>query len=591
MKDVFFVATEDGMYRSENDDIHWRRVSRLSGPCSGLVVLATRVFAAYADGIYQSQDAGVSWNQAYNGRGNKVLALAGGYVTGSRMVVLAAVRGTGIVGSENMGRSWSTLVGEADIEDVVMAPDQTHVAFAATSQDVLKTEDGGGKWTQCFVAAAPVNESNTVRAWPHLELNLPVRIAPNSLGVNPSVPSCVMLTTGPALYVSRNSGGSWSQAVNRLLPRIPFEPGVSYGSNGLDANTPWEYYIDPTRKRLTYIAYSDTGFCRSPDRGTSWTPVVNGSPWTRCFYDVVFDPFTPGRIYAAAADQPDIPAWNQIDHVEGSGGVIVSDDFAGKWRETGSGLPKKPCTSLAVGTDSSKGALILYAAVFGDGVYKSADSGKTWTRKSQGLGREENMHVFMIRVQNETGDIYCSVTGSRDADQFKVPGGLWRSTDGAETWQELTAQLNLFWPGGFAFDPRDPNVVYLAASSVPGNAQGGVYKSADRGRTWTRLRSDEDFSSARFIASWAGEPFQAWFVSVSPHNPDRVYLSTITSGLWLSQDAGKTWSPVDWVAFPAVTRICFPPVDIRTIYVSTFGGGVWKGPAAVGEPAGAEEDQ
>ena len=50
-------------------------------------------------------------------------------------------------------------------------------------------------------------------------------------------------------------------------------------------------------------------------------------------------------------------------------------------------------------------------------------------------------------------------------------------------------------------------------------------------------------------------------------------------GLWLSKNGGKTFEPIDGIPFRNVQRICFPPCDPDRIYVTTFGGSVWRGPA------------
>ena len=214
--------------------------------------------------------------------------------------------------------------------------------------------------------------------------------------------------------------------------------------------------------------------------------------------------------------------------------------------------------------------------MYGDGVYKSTDAGRTWNKKP-GVGRDGNRHVYQIAVHEKTGAVYAGVTGDRHGNQFPVAGGLWKSSNGGDSWTEITKGLNLGWPTGFAVDPVDPNTVYLAACSWPwpGSDQGGIYKTTDGGRTWQHLLRNKDF----------GKYVHAMFVTLNPMDSNIVYLGTIR-GLWASADAGRTWQELDAIPFRVTHRVRIDPRDPGTMYITTFGGGVWRGPTwGRGRPA------
>lgn len=145
--------------------------------------------------------------------------------------------------------------------------------------------------------------------------------------------------------------------------------------------------------------------------------------------------------------------------------------------------------------------------------------------------------------------------------------GLYRSKDGGESWQWINRSQPLLWPKDFDVDPRDSRIVYLGASDAR-NGEGGLYKTADGGATWTR------------VARKGSECFGA---TVHPRKPDWVYLciteNAPDAGLWLSKDAGQTWVAMEGLPFRNAQRVTFDPKDDSVIYVSTFGGSVWKGPA------------
>ena len=363
--------------------------------------------------------------------------------------------------------------------------------------------------------------------------------------------------------------------MNQVVGRARDGQGSIYRCNGLEVTSVWHFLFDPWDDNRYYIAYTDIGFARSLNKGKTWIHAAKGSPWSNTTYSVVFDPFTKGRIYGAASNRHDIPHWTHINDntPRHSGGVIVSDNYAVNWRKIGRGLPPKPCTSIALDrANSTKDRLVLYVTMFEEGVYKSTDSGKTWVKKSKGLGRPRNKHALQVQVQPGTGDLYCSITAHRrGARDFPVPGGLWKSTDGGDSWVEITKGLNLTWPTYFAFHPTDSNIIYLSAATSPGPKQGGVYRTDNGGQSWTRVLRDEDCAKKR------GPGYtHVMNVKLHPDNPDIVYACT-SHGLFVSENAGKTWKWFTEIPFGSAQNVAFDPKDTKTMYVCTFGGGIWKG--------------
>ncbi len=286
---------------------------------------------------------------------------------------------------------------------------------------------------------------------------------------------------------------------------------------------------------------------------------------------LAFDPTVEGKAWAAMSNVHDIPHWTHIhDKVNGPGGVCVSTDHCRTWKKASAGLPDAPCTSIALDPASPVEARTLYVTMFGQGLYKSVDGGTTWERKSAGLP-EDNKHVFLVK-RHADGTLYVCVTGLRQDLKFSVLGGLYRSRDGGESWENVTAAQPLHWPVGFDLDLTDSRVIYLAAATIPSGREGGLYKTADGGGTWKRLLKDEDF------AGHGGSDYvQAMFVTVDPRKPASVYLGTESQGLWHSSDAGETWRPLAGIPFGSIQRVAFDPREAGLIYVTTFGGGVWRG--------------
>ena len=121
---------------------------------------------------------------------------------------------------------------------------------------------------------------------------------------------------------------------------------------------------------------------------------------------------------------------------------------------------------------------------------------------------------------------------------------------------------------GPSVDPRDSNVIYLGAADANESREGELYKTTDGGKTWKLI---------------AREGSQTFGATVHPKRPDWVYMCLTEgapgSGLWLSKDGGSSWKPFKGIPFRNVQRVSFDSADDSLIYVNTFGGSIWKGPA------------
>jgi len=576
---VLFVGTDAGLWRSPDGGKTWSPCAK--GKCYAVAAVGKKVHASVDLKYSVSSDGGATWQPVdvplFDGRGFQ--ALAGGSKDGAARL-FGVVFKVGVLKSDDDGKTWTLADQFRDCNDILMPSNQTEVAYAVQEgqrgqQGVWRTQDGGKSWDNCFRMTGP--KANVERSWVQTQLHWGYYITPLGFGINPADPKIAMVTTQGDFYLSRDGGDSWKQLMNIPVGVQPGDPGLRYACNGLEVTSCWQYLFDPFERDRRYIAYTDIGFGRSVDADKTWIWSAKGCPWSNTFYQVVFDPKVKGRLYAATSNRHDIPHWTHTDgnRPGHAGGVCVSDDGAVTWRVLGTGLPKLPCTSLCLDPKTTQAPLTFYTTLYEGGVYKSTDTGQTWVKKSQGLGNPGNLHAYQVRVHPKTGDVFCSITACRvGARDFPVPGGLWKSADGGESWADLTKSLRLHWPGGFALHPENPDVIYLTAGTIPGGPEGGVYKTSDGGKEWTRVIGDADFAK-----SAPPGYVHCFFINLHPDNPDQLYAGTAGHGLWFSPDGGKTWRRFDRIPFASCQNVAFDPEDKSVMYVSTFGGGVWKGPS------------
>ncbi len=576
---VLLVSTDSGIWRTDDDGESWRKV--LDGKITRTVAFGGKVYAvSLPNRLHVSSDTGGKWTTTTIGsRGEKVFGFTGG-ADANGVVLFASAWKVGILRSRDGGRTWEVVVaGYEDQNDLQMAHNQTRIVFAAQTggswcRKIWRSVDGGTTWKSTFRLAGP--QRNVQPSWVQTQLRWGYYITRRGFCVSGADPNLAIVTTQGDFYVTHDAGKSWRQQMNAIIGILPGDPGIRYRCTGLEVTSCWEYLFDPLDKDREYIAYTDIGFARSVDRGKTWIWSAKGSPWTNTFYDVVFDPEVSGRMYAATSNRHDIPHWTHItpnNPQRHQGGVCISDDHALTWRPICRGLPRLPCTSVCLDPTSPKDNRVLYATVFGEGVYKSVNGGATWAKRSRGLGNPGNMHAYRVRRHGGTGDLYCLITANRHGREFPVPGGLWKSTDGAESWTDIAKRLAPAWPTDFVLDPTDPNRIYITAATIPGSPQGGVYRTTNGGKTWKHVLTD-----AMLRESGGAGYDHTMCVFIHPDDRDLVYAGTNTHGLWYSRDGGAAWHHYRAFPFRNVQSIRVHPENHRILYITTFGAGAWTGP-------------
>lgn len=244
-----------------------------------------------------------------------------------------------------------------------------------------------------------------------------------------------------------------------------------------------------------------------------------------------------------------------------------SDDGGLTWTAQTNGLPQTAATHVLLDTASPVEARVLYATGFGTGVYKSTDGGASWTLKNRGLPEKE---PFAWRLTLAADRALYLVIARRSEDGTygnEQDGGLYRSVDGAESWEKVALPEGVNGPNGLTVDPADAKRLYLSVwgrRAEKGAVTGGVWLSVDRGKSWKNVLDRDQ---------------HVYDVTVDEKNPRVVYACGFESSTWRSEDRGLTWKRIRGYNFKWGHRVFPDPANRERIYVTTYGGSVWHGPA------------
>jgi photosystem II stability/assembly factor-like uncharacterized protein len=299
-----------------------------------------------------------------------------------------------------------------------------------------------------------------------------------------------------------------------------------------------------------YMGQVNGGVWKTTDYGRTWNPIFDKEP-TQSIGAIAVAPSDSNVVYVASGEglrRPDLSVGN---------GIYRSNDAGKTWQYPGSndggsndgGLRDgQQIPALAVDPrDPNR----VFAAVLGHpyganearGIYRSMDGGQTWKKV---LSKDANTGGSDVAIDPAHPDVvYAAMWESRlgpweDGNQYDgTHGGLFKSTDGGETWKQLTKGLpeNLVQIQ-VAIAPSDTNRIYATLSTTSeggyGSAEGlGVYRSDDAGESWTKITDDP-----RPAMKIGGGDLP--IPGVDSKNPDIVYSASIVT--LRSTDGGKTWS-------------------------------------------------
>jgi len=291
---------------------------------------------------------------------------------------------------------------------------------------------------------------------------------------------------------------------------------------------------------VTGVSNSDNTYYFGATGGGIWKTTDSGQNWRN-----ISDGFFGGSIGAISASESD-PNILYVGTGEktvrgnvspGYGGFWKSDDAGETWKKMNLDIDQVQVGRIAI---HPKNPDIVYIAIIGDlfkdsnkrGVYKSTDGGKSWR---QVLFSNERSGAVDISIdKNNPRIIFASTWNIRRTPYSLESGGegsgLWKSTDGGETWTNISDNEGLpsgIWGiSGVSVSPLNSKKVFALIE----NKEGGLFRSDDGGSSWEKVNEDRNLRQ------------RAWYytrVYADTQNENRVYVMNVS--FWRSEDGGKSF--------------------------------------------------
>ena len=314
-------------------------------------------------------------------------------------------------------------------------------------------------------------------------------------------------------------------AIQELRYRLigPFRGGRAVGGVGV-----------PSQPNVFYVGVNNGGVWRSDDYGRTWRPIFDEAP-TGSVGDVAVSPSNPNVLYIGSGEglhRPDLSVGD---------GIFKSTDAGATWQQVGLEDVQQVGRIVVHPADSD----VVYVAGLGHpygpneqrGVFRTRDGGATWDKV---LYIDHNTGAVQVELDPTDADVvYASMWEHREGPwengRFAGPhSGLYRSSDGGDTWQRLGNGLPGAAEGlgriGLGISRSDPRRLYATVDARDG---GGIYRSDDGGASWRRVSADRRL--------W-GRGGDFGEIRVHPRDPDVVFVGNVAA--YRSDDGGITWESI-----------------------------------------------
>jgi photosystem II stability/assembly factor-like uncharacterized protein len=405
--------------------------------------------------------------------------------------------------------------------DAGVSPNDGNIAVVTDWYRTMKTTDGGKSWNEIYSIENP-DGTYTSRGM-DVTTTYSVHFDPfdkNHIAIS---------YTDIGYFHSFDSGKSWVRSVSGVPVEwvntcydLVFDPEIKG-----KVWSGWSSMHDFPRGKMTRnpqwrnTEYAKGGICISTDGGKNWTPETHGMDGNSLITSLIIDRNSePGTrtIYATAYNK----------------GVFKSTDGGKTWTLKNNGIGNNTCAFRI--TQATNGNLFLVVSptpvhkngkkgreFYSGAVYRSVDNAESWTKlnvegdllfPNELAADPANPNVLYlacwstIRLSDLVGRDVVRLTGGDET--INMPGGIFRSTDGGDTWKSIFGKKHHVY--GITVDPYHQGRLYCNTFDK------AAWRSDDSGKIWQKIKGYNFHWGHRVIAD--------------PHDPDKVYLTTYGSSVW-----------------------------------------------------------
>ena len=319
-----------------------------------------------------------------------------------------------------------------------------------------------------------------------------------------------MGATGGGVWKTVNAGVTWTPISDRY-----FKTG-SVGSIAVADSDPNILYVGMGEACLRANISHGDGIYKSTDAGRTWQNI--GLRDSSQIGKVLIDSRDPNLVYVAAIGHP----YGQNEER----GVFRTKDGGQSWQrilfvnnKTGAADivadPKHPKTMYATTWQVLRTPWDIYEFGPGSGIYKSTDGGDTWVQLKNGLPKTDMGKIGLAVSPLDSNRIWATIGGD--------DGGIYRSDDAGQSWQLLNGSFEMhsrqYYYGHIFADPKEHDTVYTFVAK-------DFYKSTDGGKTWGKIQTPH------------GDYHDLW---IDPNDNQRM-VNGNDGGATVTFDGGKSWT-------------------------------------------------
>lgn len=447
---------------------------------------------------------------------------------------------------------------------------------------IYKSNDGGNSWIR-------------------LDKGLH-KIRVNDILINPNKPEIIYLgTEGGGVFKSTDSGDTWSPnniglrsfSVRKMIldPNENILYLATYGRDGgvyksENDGLSWQSVsqglpssnitdISINSDKVLFAATEDDGIYLSDDRGANWESTALTTINVR---QVVADPLNPQVIYAGTRSR----------------GVFKSSDSGITWQPINSGLPvEKEITAVEVSTDQPQTIYITLQTKGGNRFFISHDQGNSWIPEPHPAAGAYVNYLLNGDVPNKLylateAGLFSFDEIQKDSQRISVPyyqvnasdialnannstifvsvlGGVFRSHDKGETW--LFSNAGLTSPTIRVITPDPLNESRLYVGTYSDRTPEVIFFSDDQGETWNPLTTAENVLPDDDVRA----------IVVDPHDTKTLYVSTFGSGIFKSSNQGEAWEPINsGITRLEIIELKMDPYNNNILYAIAAGGPIFR---------------